>query len=282
MVSQKEKAIEFRNLHHSGHILILPNAWDVPSARVFEDAGFPAVATSSGGVSASLGYPDGEKIPLDEMLGAVARIARSVSVPVSADMEAGFADSPRDIAKTTEGVISAGAIGLNVEDATRMNDKPLADLEAQTQKIRMIRKTADSMGIPIVINARTDAFRFAPGDKPGRVQEVIARGNAYRVAGADCIFAFGVGDPETISQIVKKIDCPVNIRAGHNAPTIPELEKLGVARASVATGPICATLGLLKKIASELKQSGTYQSLTSEAITYEELNKLATRAQGEG
>jgi 2-methylisocitrate lyase-like PEP mutase family enzyme len=279
--SQKDKAIEFHDLHHAGHILVLPNAWDVPSARVFEDASFPAVATSSGGVSASLGYQDGQKIPLEQMLGAVGRIARALSIPVSADMEAGFADNPEDMAKTTRGVINAGAVGLNVEDATRIMEQPLTDLEAQIEKIRAIRKTSDSMDVPIVINARTDAFRFAQGNGSERLEEVIARGNAFKEAGADCIFAFGVSDSDSISRIVKKIDCPINIRAGHGSPTISELGKLGVARASIATGAICATLGLLKRIASELRDSGTYESLTNGAVTYEELNKFAVSARKE-
>lgn len=263
-------------MHHSKRILILPNAWDVPSARIFEEASFRAIATTSGGVSVSLGYPDGERISRQEMLEAVGRIAKSVLVPVSADMEAGFSQDVEGIADTAKGLISSGAIGLNIEDVIRENgSRVLVDKKTQMKKIETIRRIGDSIGIHIVINARTDAFRFAPGDKLERLEEIVVRANAYKEAGADCIFPFGVSDAQSISTLVEKIETPINIRAGGVAPTIPELEKLGVARASLATGPICATLGLLKIIAYEVKEKGTYESLTSGAITHDELNSLA-------
>lgn len=264
-------------MHNSGQILVLPNAWDVPSARVYEECGFRAVATSSGGVSVSLGYPDGEKIPLGEMLSAVSRIARAVSVPLSADMEAGFAKNEEEIESMTRGLISSGAIGLNIEDETRVKDAPLVDLESQQGKIKTIKRTAQSLDVPLVINARTDAYRFAQGDEKSKIEEVIRRGNAYRDAGADCIFAFGVLDPRAISEIVKRVNSPVNIRAGRGAPTIQELQDLGVARASIATGPICSTMGLLKRISIELREKGTYENLVNGAISYEELNKLTSK-----
>lgn len=279
MKSQKEKAIEFRKMHSSGRILVLPNAWDVPSARIYEECGFQAVATSSGGVSVSLGYPDGQKIPLDEMLSAVSRIARAISVPLSADMEAGFAKTEQEIEVMTGGLIATGAIGLNIEDETRVKEAPLIDLETQLGKIKAIKRTAESLDVPLVINARTDAYRFAQGDEKSKIEEVIRRGNAYKDAGADCVFAFGVLDPKAISEIVKRVNAPVNIRAGRGSPSIQELQDLGVARASIATGPICSTLGLLKRIAIELRDKGTYESLVNGAISYEELNKLTSKAQ---
>lgn len=271
----KEKAIRFLELHHTGRILVLPNAWDVPSARIFENAGFPAIATTSGGVSVSLGYPDGENISRDEMLSAVSRIASSVSVPVSADMESGFGNTAREVAETARRVITAGAIGLNIEDSSKKKHGQLIDPSVQAENIKAVKRVAQSMDVPLVVNARTDAFRYASGDANNRLSEVVRRGKLYIEAGADCIFAFGVRDAESISRIVKELNFPVNIIAGAETPTISELEKIGVARASLASGPARAAYGLVKRIAQELREDGTYDALTSGAITHQELNELA-------
>ncbi|MHB1868510.1 MAG: isocitrate lyase/PEP mutase family protein [Nitrososphaerales archaeon] len=273
MIQHKQRAIDFRSLHHSKHILVLPNAWDVASARVFEEAGFPAVATSSGGVAVALGYRDGQNISRREMLDAVARIARVLTVPLSADMEAGYGSTEQEIEEMTNGVISAGAVGMNIEDSTGNREKPLTDIEEQVRRLKVIRRTADSMDFPIFINARTDAFLHVSND---RIGEVIRRANSYKQAGADCIYTFGVLDPQSIAKLVESVDHPINIRAGRGSPTISELERLGVARASLATGPVCAALGYLKKVAMEIHDSGTYSNLLACSISYDELNKLAT------
>lgn len=274
MATQKEKAINFLKLHQSEHILVLPNAWDVPSARIFEDSGFPAIATSSGGISVSLGYPDGEFIGRDEMLLAIRRIATTIAVPLSADMEAGFAADLEEIEEMTRALISTGAIGLNIEDAAkRTKERKLFGIDDQIVKIKTIKRISFSTGIPLVINARTDAFHYVPEND--RLEETIARANAYAKAGADCIFPFGVKDPASISAIVERVQCPINIRAGSGTPSISELQSLGVARASLATGPICSVFGHLKKIALEVKERGTYSTLIEDALTYEELNGLA-------
>lgn len=275
MTSQQEKANDFRSLHRKGKILVLPNAWDVSSARIFEQAGFPAVATTSGGIATSLGYQDGQNIQLDEMLSVVRRIARSLSIPVSADMEAGYGRSVEQVVETVRRAADAGAIGVNIEDSTGESSKPLTDAVSQVEKIRAIRKMASTIGIPMVVNARTDAFRFFNGTRDDRISETIRRGNLYLEAGADCIFAMFVSDSDSISQVVKGISGPVNIIAGLETPPISELEKLGVARVTFGSGPKRATLGLLKQIAAELLETGTYRSLTSGAITNAEMNKLA-------
>jgi 2-methylisocitrate lyase-like PEP mutase family enzyme len=261
-------------MHQSGDILVLANAWDIPSARIFEQAGFPAIGTSSAAIAISLGYPDGQKIDRDEMLRVVARIARSVSVPVTADMEAGYGDSATDVADTATRVISAGAIGLNIEDSTKIPKNPLYDLDAQIQKITIIRKVADLLDVPLVINARTDALVFGHGDKTSRLEEAIARGKEYKKAGADCFFPVGAIDPQTISEITKQVGCPVNILATNGVPPVAELGRLGVRRVSVGSGPARATLGLVKRIAQELRESGTYGSLLSGAPTLAEANRL--------
>src|SRR5260370_2813103 len=156
MESQASKAIQFRQLHRGPGVLILPNAWDVASARVFEDAGFPAIATTSAGIAFSLGYPDGQRIPREEMLARIGRIARAVDVPVTADIEAGYGSSAQAAAATTLELIQAGAIGMNLEDASGNPDEPLIDLQLAVEKIKAALAAAAQRHVEIVVNARTD------------------------------------------------------------------------------------------------------------------------------
>jgi 2-methylisocitrate lyase-like PEP mutase family enzyme len=270
-----EKANTFRVMHR-GKILVLPNAWDVASARVFEETGFGAVATTSAGIAFSLGYPDGEKITPAEMLARIGRIARAVKVPVTADVEAGYGNRPEDAARTAREVIEAGAAGMNLEDATNDPQHPLVELSLQLEKIRAVREAALKSGVLLVLNARTDVYLAEVGAPELRYFEAVKRLIAYRDAGADCVFAPGLRDPETISQLVKDVQCPLNILAGPGSPTILELEKLGVARVSLGSGPMRATLGLLKRMAEELKASGTYGGL-EEGISYADVNRMLNR-----
>ena len=272
--SQKEKAMDFRSMHRSGDILVLANAWDIPSARIFEQAGFPAIGTSSAAIAISLGYPDGQKITRDEMLQVVERIVKSVSIPVTADMEAGYGESATAVADTAKRVIAAGAIGLNIEDSTKRPDHPLFDVEAQVRKIAEIRKIRDRSDVPLVINARTDVLILGQGDKSSRLEEAIDRGNAYNDAGADCFFPVGAIDSQTISEITRHVRCPINILATNGVPSVPELKSLGVQRVSVGSGPARATFGLVRKIAHELRESGTYVNLLNGAPTLAEANNL--------
>ena len=274
MRSQKEKAEAFREMHHGSHILILPNCWDVPSARVFEGAGFPAVATSSAGVMVSLGYPDGEVIPRDEYLAAVARVARVLGVPLSVDMVAGFGKTPGEIGKTAGRVIELGGVGVNIEDFVH-EKKVLFPLESQIEKLKAIREAGRSKGVPVVVNARTDALRYAQGDERARLEEAIRRASAFRDAGADCVYPMGLTDPSSISRFVEALDYPVNVMARPGLPDVKELEELGVARLSLGPAPSYAAMGLMKRIARELLENGTYRSLLDGAIAFDELNRLA-------
>lgn len=269
---QRAKAIQFRELHHGPRILVLPNAWDIASARIFEQAGFPAIATTSAGVANSLGFPDGERISREEMLGVVGRIAAAVSVPVSADMEAGYGRTPEEMAETARAVIAAGAIGLNVEDS--IEERTLYDVSLQVEKIQAIREAATAAGVPLVINARTDVYLAAVGEPATRFEHAVRRANAYCQAGADCLFLPGVRDAETIAKLVKEIQGPVNVLAGPGVPPAAELEKLGVARVSVGSGPSRATLALVRRIAQELLTSGTYTAFTENTISYAEANRI--------
>ena len=270
---QKSKAMAFRGMHRGGKILVLPNAWDVASARIFEIAGFGAIATTSAGVAFTLGYPDGQKIPREEMLARVGRIARSVKVPVTADLEAGYGARPEDAARTAREAIEAGAVGMNLEDRADDAAHPLVDLPLQLEKIRAVREAALKTGVLLVLNARTDVYLAKVGEPGKRYDEAVRRLVAFRDAGADCVFVPGLTDAETIGRIVREVKCPVNILATLGAPAATELEKLGVARVSVGSGPMRATLGLTRRIAEELKSAGTYAWLEG-AIPHADVNRM--------
>src|ERR1035438_220440 len=273
MEFQPNKAAQFRQLHRGPGVLILPNAWDVASARIFEDAGFPAIATTSAGIAFSLGHPDGQRIPREEMMARIARITRAVHVPVSADVESGYGSTPEDVARTTRELIEAGVIGMNLEDASGRPDQPLSSLELALEKIKAARETSLHMQAQIVVNARTDVFLLPGGNPDADYSEGLRRLLAFRDAGADCVFAPGLKDAETIGKLAKAVECPLNILAGPGAPSIPELAALGVARVSVGSGPMRATLGLLRRMSEELRTSGTYSTMDG-ALPYAEANKL--------
>jgi 2-methylisocitrate lyase-like PEP mutase family enzyme len=271
---QAEKARKFLALHKGPKILLLPNAWDVASARIFEEAGFPAIATTSAGVANSLGYPDGQHIRPDEMLEVVRRIAEAVSVPVTADMEAGYGQTPDEVAATAGGVLEAGAVGMNLEDTIEERPDSLADLNLQKERIRAILELARSAGIPLVLNARSDVILAGVGEPATRAQRTIERLEAYREAGAQSLFAPGVKDKETIARLVRGVRGPLNILATAGTPPIAELEKIGVARVSLGSGPMRATMGLVARIARQLREEGTYSLFTDGAMTYTEANRL--------
>ena len=273
MPTQIEKAVDFRLRHRGIGVLLLPNAWDVVSARIFEEAGFTAIATTSAGIAFSLGYPDGQRISREEMIARIARIVRAVQLPVTADLEWGFGSTPEEVARTTREVIEAGAVGMNLEDASGRADQPLLPLEQAVEKIKAARETAAQMRVPMVVNARTDVNLLEGGNPDADYRETVRRLNAFRDAGADCVFAPGIKDAETIGRLVKDVACPLNVLAMPGTPPISELEKLGVARVSVGSGFIRATLSSLRAMAEELKTSGTYSAL-EQAIPYKDINSM--------
>ena len=268
-----DKAEILRALHQSPPILVLPNAWDAASARLIEAEGFSAIATTSAGVAAALGYPDGGVVPSNEMIEAVARIARAVKLPVTADIEHAYAAAPAAVADVVLRVIAAGAVGINIEDCVP-GASDLEPLALQVDKIKAIIKASTKAGVRVVINARTDGFLRGFGAPDARLGIAIERGKALLDAGADCVFVPGVRDKETIGALVAGIGGPVNVLAVDGSPSIPELEALGVARVSLGSGPMRATMAVLRDIARELKGPGTYASFTRHALTFDEVNEL--------
>jgi 2-methylisocitrate lyase-like PEP mutase family enzyme len=272
LTKQREQANALRTLHR-GRILLLPNVWDVASARIVEEGGFAAIATTSAGVAFSLGYPDGQRITREEMLARITRIRKAVKIPVTADVEAGYGNRPEDAARTAREVIEAGAVGMNLEDATDDPAHPLVELSLQLEKIRAVREAGLKSGVLLVLNARTDVYLAEVGASETRYDNALKRLLAFRDAGADCVFIPGLKDSETIGRMVRDLKCPVNILAGPESPSVPQLEGLGVARVSLGSGPMRATLGLMKRIAEELMTSGTYSAMEG-APSHAEINGM--------
>jgi 2-methylisocitrate lyase-like PEP mutase family enzyme len=275
-MQEQAKAAAFRALHSGPEVLLLPNVWDVASALIVEEAGFKAVATSSAGIAFSLGYPDGQSIPREAMLAAIARIAKALKVPVTADVESGYGKTPEDSARTARAVIDAGAVGMNLEDAEHGSSSTLIDLSLQLEKIRAVREIANRVRVPLVLNARTDVYLLQIGEPARRYDETVRRLSAFRDAGADCVFAPGLQDAPTIGRLAADLKCPLNILAGPGSPSVPELSKLGVARVSLGSAPMRAALGQFRRIAEELRTAGTYSALDG-APSYAEMNRLMER-----
>lgn len=247
--------------------LVFVNVWDAASARIVEDAGFPAIATGSAGVAYALGYADGQRVPRDEMIAAVQRIARVVRIPVTADVEAGYGDVPA----TTRGLIEAGAVGLNLED---MEDGTLVPLDAQVARIHAVIGIGRECGVPVVLNARTDIYLAQVGDPATMLARTVERIRAFAAAGADCVFVPGVRDEVTIASLVSSASVPVNILATAGSPSIARMKELGVGRISVGSGPMRAAMALMRRIAVEMRDCGTYHGFTDETVPYPEMQKL--------
>lgn len=273
MTSQNAKAELLLQWHQKDTSLLLPNAWDSASALLFEKAGFPAIGTTSMGIAFAQGYADGQQISRGEMMQVIARIAAVVQVPVTADIEAGYGPTVEDVARTIREVIKAGAVGVNLEDNTGVF-QPLYSVEEQARRIAAAREEAKRAGLSLIINARTDTYLFHIGDEATRLEETIRRARAYLQAGANSIFVPGVIDPSLIQVLVREIPGPLNIMVGPGAPSVPELFKLGVARVSLGGAVMLATMGVIRDIARELREQGTYEQITQHAYEFTEAWKL--------
>ena len=277
---QQRLAEDFRKLHRAPPILLLPNCWDPMSARIFEAAGFPAGATTSGGLAWALGYQDGEKAPWPEVVAATRRIVDAVRVPVSADIEEGYGDTPDAVGRNVAEIIRAGAIGINLEDGTPRPDQPVRPIEEAATRIRAARAAAEAEGVPIVINARIDLYLKQVGDEASRFAETVKRAEAYVAAGADCIFPFALADLDVIRKLTAAIKAPINIVARAGTPPLRQLEAAGVARISTASGPALTVMSLIQRIAKELRSTGEFDILRAE-MKRPDAQQLFARKQGD-
>jgi 2-methylisocitrate lyase-like PEP mutase family enzyme len=272
---QAARADAFRALHRGPPLLLMANAWDAITARLFEAEGFAAVATTSGGVSWAVGYADGEAAPWGEIVGQTARIARAVKVAVTADIEAGFGATPEAVARSITDIIGAGAVGVNLEDGIA-GPTPIRSIEDAVARIRAAREAAKAAGVPIVINARTDLYLKQIGDEASRFDETVARGRAYLAAGADCFYPITLRDPATIGRLVQALKAPININVRAGWPSVAELEALGVARVTTATQLTLVALAATRAVAREIKATGKFDAINP-AIAHPEMQQLMAK-----
>ncbi|MFF4594566.1 isocitrate lyase/phosphoenolpyruvate mutase family protein [Amycolatopsis sp. NPDC001319] len=272
MESLQDKAKAFRELH-AQPMLVLPNAWDAGSAAVIQHAGAPAIATTSGGVSWALGRGDGQSLTRSEMTAAVRQITRTVSVPVTADIEGGYGPDPADVATTVAEVIDAGAVGVNLEDS-RAGTLSLFAPDVQAERLAAARAAAASAGLPVLwINARTDVYLFGIGEPAGRFADVLARAHAYAEAGVDSIFVPGLVDLAVLRELTAASPLPVAAMAGPGAPSVADLASAGVRRVTVGTALAQAAYAAALRSTRELLDAGTYAELGS-AMDFGTLNGL--------
>lgn len=270
---QRARAERLHALHRGPRMLVLPNAWDVASALVFaRSPSCRAIGTTSWGIAALLGRPDGELVSRKEMLDMVGRIAASVDVPVTADVEAGYGTSVEAAAETAAAVIEAGAVGINFEDADHARPGTLLPVEQQVERLRAIREVAERSGVPLLLNARTDV-ELGEGDPEELFEEAVRRLNAYRAAGADCLYPITATGRETIQRLVAAIDGPVNVFARPGVPPPAELEGLGVRRLSIGSWGQRVAMGATARIAEQLLEQGRLDFM-AEALPRDETASL--------
>jgi 2-methylisocitrate lyase-like PEP mutase family enzyme len=250
MADLVQNAQNLRALHHGSQPLLLPNAWDVSSAQIVAEAGFPVIATSSHAVAASLGFPDADAMPAEAAFAAVARIAAGVDLPVTADLEAGYGLPAGEF---VERLLAAGAVGCNLEDTDHHGTTVLVPAEAQAKRLHAVREAAEAAGVPVVINARIDVFIREVGEPGSRLPEAIRRAQVYLAAGADCVYPIGLTDAASILTFVQAVAAPVNIWLRPDGPSGEALAAMGVARISLAAGLFRRAIAEVQRALEELK-----------------------------
>jgi 2-methylisocitrate lyase-like PEP mutase family enzyme len=264
----------FRDLHAPGRLLILPNAWDAASARLIEDCGAEAIATTSAGLAWARGYPDGNALPPPVLASAVAEITRVVAVPVSADVEGGYSNDPAAVAETVAAVLGAGAVGINLEDGAEP-----ADLLCR--KIEAARSAAARAGVDLFINARTDVYLRGLVPAAQAADETVARARRYHAAGCDAVFVPRLAAPAEVRTMVAAIaPLPVNLLAVPGLAAAAELRTWGVRRLSAGSAIAAAALGLARSLTAAFLQDGRSEALFGAPIEYAKMNALLARRPG--
>lgn len=271
---QSEKEKQFYQLHHNGELLVLPNIWDPLGAMLLEDFGYKAVATASASIALSNGYQDGENIPFEDLLLILKRIVKSVNIPVTADVESGYAKNNLELKENMKKLIDTGIAGINFEDS-KHDEQKLFTKEEQSEKINLIKKTASEMGSSLFINARTDVFIKENNlSAEEKVNEAIARGKSYKEAGADCLYPIVLKEKESIKTIIKEVALPVNILMIPGIPDFPSLKEIGLARISLGPGFLKYAINSMKNVAQKLLNYEGMEEITGNPVTADYLNQL--------
>jgi len=275
---QIENTRDFRDLHHSGKLLVLPNIWDPLGAQVLQDLSFRAVATASAAIAFTNGYDDGEKIPLDLLLAILRRIVNAVEIPVSADIESGFADDEVQLVKNISSMVETGIAGVNIEDTDKRTNS-LLPLEQARRRIELVRKTSEQSGVPLFINARTDVYLRGRGmDTPdSKMEESMKRGLAYKEAGADCFYPITMNRAEDIQKTVETLQMPINILLMDGIPTLKTLTEMGVARLSLGPGFLKVGIRAMKNAAMKLQNLEGVSEIIENEITSPYLKGLVNK-----
>ena len=275
---QRARAELLHRLHAGPAPLMLPNAWDAASARVIENAGAKAIATTSAGMAWALGYPDGEQLPVQDLLDACQRICRVVSAPVSVDIERGYGQDAQATGDLVDALIQLGVVGINIEDGTEPGTQTLAKPSVLCERIACVRAMARHHDLPFFINARIDTYLSSLSPEV-RLEETRKRALAYIDAGADGIFLPGLADTQDIATLVQWLPAPLNVYAGYpGAPAAQTLQQLGVRRISLGCGPMQATLAHLGAMATEALDEGRYDTMGKRMLSPSEANGLFVRS----
>ncbi|CAN5322429.1 isocitrate lyase/phosphoenolpyruvate mutase family protein [soil metagenome] len=275
---QQTKAKQFHKLHHSGKMLVFPNIWDSLGAILLEELNYPAVATASASVAFANGYKDGENIPFDYFLTVLTRIVNSVTIPVTADIESGYAYNEKQLEKNIKELIATGIVGINIED-TDKKTKSLLPSEIQCDRIRSIKNISMEMGVPLFINARTDVYIHGNEPAESKLKKTIERGLAYKSAGADCFFPIAMRKEEEIKAVIQHLQMPVNILLLPGVPELSKLDEIGITRVSLGPGFLKIAIKAMKDMAVKLKNYDGLSEITSNEITSDYLNNLVSKNQ---
>ena len=276
LATTNEKSRKLRELVRAPEIVIMPGAYNVLSARLFEQMGFKAIQGTSGGIAAALGYPDGEVMSRDVFIELSGNFAAAVSVPFNADAERGYGDEAA-VRDTVRALVARGVAGMNLEDGAAKGRGGLVELSQQLRKIAAVMQTKRDLGSEFFLNARVDAFHVITDDPKQALDEAIRRGNAYAEAGGDCIFYLNLHSSETIKRVAKEVGAPISILAGLQSPSVKELQDLGVARVSYGSGFMKAAITGAKRLAQEIQQNGTVTALKDGVQTPEIAALIAGR-----
>ncbi len=260
LAAANEKSRKLRELVRAPEILIMPGAYDVLSALLFEQMGFKAIQGTSGGIAAAMGYLDGEMMNRDQFIELSGNFAAAVSVPFNADGERGYGDEV-GVRDTVRALVARGVAGMNLEDGAAKSKGGLVELSEQLRKIKAVMETKRELGSEFFLNARVDSFHVMPDDPKRALHEAIHRGNAYAEAGGDCIFYLFLHSAETIGTVAKEVQAPISILAGPQSPSVKELQDLGVARVSYGSGFTKAAITGAKRLAQEILEKGTCNQL---------------------
>ncbi len=275
MRASEEKFSIFRKLAEK--FLVVPDAWDIVSAIIMENCGYPAISTTSAGLGLALGCPAEDVISRSEMVRVVGDICRAVKVPVSVDLESGYADSADGVEETTHEVIEAGVVAVSLEDSDGVPGKALRPAEEHAERIRAAKRAAEKHKVALFVNGRSDGFWINDGVPDSeKAREAVRRGNLYLAAGADGVFISGnkAFSSELISTLVSGLKGPLNVLVYPKGPGLSELERLGVRRATLGSGPMRAQTGFLHHLLTRVREDRDLSLLDQYGIPTKELNKL--------